>query len=95
MNEDLRPAIYQIGQVHREGNVLKVSGWGLQLCQAACNCHRMPPSGCLKVYEGTDASLGLAKYSQDCPCCHPWTFEELSAIVADLAKIQAAPEVSR
>jgi hypothetical protein len=37
----------------------------------------------------------MAKMRPDCDCCHPWTVEELSAIIAELAEIQAAPEVSR
>jgi hypothetical protein len=91
-----RPGIFQIGRVTDDGATVTISGWGVGLCAAKCTCHRDPafPNHGLRLHEGDDGSLGLAKH-RTCDCCEPWQAEELMAVVADLAEIQAAPEVSR
>lgn len=93
---DRRPAINQIGKVTDDGEIIKVSGWGISWCAARCTCHLIVAAGFhLRLHEGDDGSLGLATSRPGCDCCQPWTVEELTAITAELAEIQAAPEVSR
>jgi hypothetical protein len=91
---DRRPGIGEIGKVRDNGTTATAYGWGIGQCAARCTCHR-DLDGRLKLYEGRDGSLGLVSYRADCDCCQPWSVEELRSIIAELAQIQAAPEVSR
>lgn len=83
------PGIYQTGRVHDDGTTVTIAGWGLNLCAAACRCHRHPITGQLTIVEDhTNGTLGLLQHHQ-CPCCQPWTAAELAGIVRDLAYLGA------
>lgn len=78
------PAILHIGKVTNRGDTVTVYGWGLNLCEAACSCHR-DPTGRMALYEDdAHGYLGLIHHNPpDCGCCEPWTADELAAIVRD------------
>lgn len=92
-----RPAIYQLGRVHEDGDQVVISGWGIGLCATNCPCHKHPWTGHLVIAQDQDnGTLGLASYPAEtpsagppCPCCQPWTHEELAQVVRDLADIEA------
>jgi hypothetical protein len=87
-----KPSIFQLGKVHESGASVIVSGWGLGLCASACRCHRDPDDGQLALAEDqTGGSLGLRSFSAtgDCDCCEAWTSAELSAILRDVAAVEA------
>lgn len=85
-----RPGIFQIGKVTERGNIVAVHGWGIQLCFARCQCHRMPENpGRLTLLEGeADGALGLRTTNPDCECCEPWATEELQAFLRDLGVLE-------
>jgi len=87
-----KPSIFQLGKVHDNGPAVIVSGWGLGMCASACRCHRNPEDGQLALAEDQAAGqLGLRSFSDsgDCDCCEPWTSSELSAILRDVAVLEA------
>lgn len=86
-----RPGIFRIGTVTDDGETVVISGWGIGLCAARCTCHRAF-DGQLRLHQADDGTLGLIK-SRPCDCCHPWTAEELTAVIADLAALEGLPEV--
>lgn len=88
MTRGRRPSIFQIGHVHDDGTTVTVTGWGLGLCAAACDCHRHPTGRHLTLLTTADGHLGLVSY-RACDCCQPWTPDELAAVVRDLADIAA------
>ena len=84
------PSIFKIGRVADDGETVRVTGWGVGLCQAGCACHRHPTGGHLVVSEDEGVgTLGLRKF-RPCDCCQPWTADELAAIVRDLAELESA-----
>ena len=87
-----KPSIFQLGKVHDNGPSVIVSGWGLGMCAASCACHRNPEDGQLALAEDqSGGSLGLRSFSDagDCACCEAWTSAELSAILRDVAALEA------
>jgi hypothetical protein len=84
-----KPSVFQVGKVRDDGRTVVISGWGLGLCAEACACHRHPSAGHLAIAEDQDGgSIGLASFDEDdCGCCEPWTFEELTAILRDFQAI--------
>lgn len=90
-----RPSIFQVGQVRDDGQTVTVTGWGLGLCASNCNCHRHPESRHLTLVEDYRVgSLGLARHGGPCNCCQPWTYEELAAVLRDLAAAAALIETT-
>jgi hypothetical protein len=91
-----KPSVFQVGSIADDGRIVTISGWGLGLCLAGCTCHRHPVAGTLAIEEDqAGGTLGLVSYREGgCDCCEPWTARELSAVVRDLATVQAldAPE---
>lgn len=85
-----RPSIFQLGKVRDDGRTITVSGWGLGLCAANCNCHRHPRGRHITLLEDYGAgTLGLVRYGGPCDCCQPWTYDELAAVARDIADITA------
>jgi len=87
-----KPSIFQLGKVHETGPSVIVSGWGLGMCASACRCHRNPDDGQLALAEDqAGGSLGLRCFSEtgSCDCCEAWTSAELSAILRDVAAVEA------
>ena len=91
MSRSRKPSVFQVGKVRDDGRTVVISGWGLGLCAAACSCHRHPSAGHLAIAEDQDGgSLGLVCFREDgCACCEPWTADELSAVLRDLAAVEA------
>lgn len=79
-----KPSIYQLGQVHDDGNAVTITGWGVGLCATGCSCHGHPLGGHLTLLDGT-GTLGLVKHRPWCTCCEPWTAAELAALLRDVA----------
>lgn len=95
MTRGRRPSIGHIGTVHDDGRTVTISGWQLGLCAARCNCHRHPVTHQLAVddapagyHDTRSPALGLTRYGGPCDCCQPWTADELTAILRDLADVQ-------
>jgi hypothetical protein len=87
-----KPSIFQLGKVHDNGPSVIVSGWGLGMCATSCSCHRNPEDGQLALAEDhTGGSLGLRCFADGgrCDCCEAWTSAELSAILRDVAALEA------
>jgi hypothetical protein len=86
-----KPSIFQLGKVHDNGPSVIVSGWGLGMCSSSCHCHRNPEDGQLALAEDqSGGSLGLRSFSDGaCDCCEAWTSAELSAILRDVAALEA------
>jgi len=87
-----KPSIFQLGKVHESGASVIVSGWGLGMCSSGCQCHRNPDDGQLALAEDqSGGSLGLQSFTVDgdCDCCEAWTSAELSAILRDVATLEA------
>ena len=90
-----RPSIFQIGQVHDDGHTVVITGWGLGLCAANCNCHRDPVTHQLAILADTvNGRLGLVRHGGPCNCCQPWTYDELAAVVRDLADVARLSELA-
>jgi hypothetical protein len=92
MTYSQKPSIFQLGKVHENGPSVIVSGWGLGMCASSCRCHRNPEDGQLALAEDQAAGrLGLRSFSDAgrCDCCEPWTSAELSAILRDVAVLEA------
>ena len=91
MIRSTKPSIFRVGDVRDDGTAVVVSGWGLGMCAMACSCHRDPVGGQLAIDEDAGTGmLGLACHAEGgCDCCEPWTAEELSAILRDLAAVEA------
>lgn len=88
-----RPSIHHVGTVRDDGHTVTVTGWGVGLCAANCNCHRHPVGHHITLVEDTRApgSLGLVRYGGPCACCEPWTADELAGMVRDLAALDRVP----
>jgi hypothetical protein len=87
-----KPSIFQLGKVHDNGPAVIVSGWGLGMCVSSCRCHRNPEDGQLALAEDQAVGqLGLRSFTEtgDCDCCEAWTSSELSAILRDVAVLEA------
>ena len=87
-----KPSIFQLGKVNESGPSVIVSGWGLGMCATSCHCHRNPEDGQLALAENqTGGSLGLRSFtdSGECDCCEAWSSSELSAILRDVAAVEA------
>jgi hypothetical protein len=87
-----KPSIFQLGKVHENGPAVIVSGWGLGMCASSCQCHRNPEDGQLSLAEDqAGGRLGLRSFSEtgSCDCCEAWTSAELSAILRDVATLEA------
>jgi hypothetical protein len=87
-----KPSIFQLGKVHESGPSVIVSGWGLGMCASSCRCHRNPEDGQLSLAEDqAGGRLGLHSFtdSGDCGCCEAWTSAELSAVLRDVATLEA------
>lgn len=82
-----RPGIYKLGRVHDDGHTVTVSGWGLSLCAAGCDCHRSA-NGQLTIAATNDGTLGLTSH-RVCDCCSPWTVDELAAVLRDVVDVGA------
>ncbi|MPQ98919.1 hypothetical protein GB931_13505 [Modestobacter sp. I12A-02628] len=91
MIRSTKPSIFRVGDVRDDGTAVVVSGWGLGMCSAGCACHRDPVGGQLAIDEDAGSGmLGLVSHSEDvCDCCEPWTADELSGILRDLAAVEA------
>lgn len=87
------PGIFQIGRVDDDGVTVVIAGWGLALCPSGCPCHRHPANGHLYVAEDmTAGTLGLRSFVDNaCGCCSPWTADELTAALRDLASVERVP----
>lgn len=92
-----RPAITVVGTVTDDGTHLRVGDWAIGLCLANCSCHVHPVTRRLHILENEKLGLlGLMSFragGSPCPCCAPWTAEELLAVVRDFDAI-AAMDVS-
>src|SRR3954453_22694058 len=87
-----KPSIFQLGKVHEQGSSVIVSGWGLGMCASSCRCHRNPDDGQLALDEDqSGGSLGLQSFTAtgSCECCEAWPSAELSAILRDVAVLEA------
>lgn len=84
-----RPSIAVIGTITDNGTTVVIAGWQLGLCAARCTCHRHPVDGHLAVLDQPGRPvLGLVSYRPGCDCCDPWTADELTAVVRDLADVE-------